>query len=80
MTLAAVLLLATLHAPEECVTAKSAITAVHAGKTYAFRYEDCREEFLKDPERYAQLYDALLEMQAAGIKVAAPQPESLVPS
>ena len=77
--LAALVLLAALHTPEECVTAKSDITATHGGKTYAFRYADCREEFLKDPERYAQLYDALLEMQAAGMEFA-PAAESLVPS
>lgn len=79
MTLAALLLFATLHTPEECVTRESAITTVYAEKTYAFRHEDCRDEFLKDPERYAQLYDALLEMQAAGMAVAPPR-ESLVPS
>ena len=80
MTLAALLLLAALHTPEECLTTRSDITATHGGKTYAFRHADCREEFLKDPERYAQLYDALLEMQAAGMEIAAPQRESLVPS
>lgn len=80
MTLAALLLLATLHSPEECVTSKSEITAAYAGRTYAFRYADCRDEFLSDPERYAQLYDALLEMQAEGMVVAKPRGESLVPS
>ncbi len=79
MTLAALLLLATLHSPEECVARKSDITASYGGKTYAFRYADCRDEFLKDPERFSQLYDALLEMQAAGMDVA-PRRESLVPS
>lgn len=79
MMLAALVLMAALHTPEECVTAKSAITATHGGKTYAFRYEDCRQEFLTDPERFSQLYDALLEMQAAGMEVAPPR-ESLVPS
>ncbi len=77
--LTALVLLAALHAPEECVVAKSAITATYEGKTYAFRYADCRDEFLSDPERFAQLYDALLEMQAAGMKIAPPR-ESLVPS
>lgn len=79
MTLGALLLLAALHTPEECVTRRSEITATHQGKTYAFRYADCREQFLTDPERYAQLYDALLEMQAQGIDTA-PRAESLVPS
>ncbi|HEX6087319.1 MAG TPA: hypothetical protein VF266_22500 [Thermoanaerobaculia bacterium] len=76
MTLAALLLLATLHTPEECLAKKSAITAEHAGKTYAFRYADCREQFLEDPERFAQLYDALLELEAAGQSTS----PSLVPS
>ncbi|HEX6095023.1 MAG TPA: hypothetical protein VF432_01770 [Thermoanaerobaculia bacterium] len=79
MTLAALLLLAALHTPEECLTAKGDITATYGGKTYAFRYPDCRDEFLGDPERFAQLYDALLEMQAAGMEIAPPR-ESLVPS
>lgn len=79
MILAALALAAALHTPEECVATKSAITATHGGKTYAFRHADCREEFLTDPERFAQLYDALLEMQAAGLEVA-PRRESLVPS
>ncbi|MGZ5440277.1 MAG: hypothetical protein ACXW31_15390 [Thermoanaerobaculia bacterium] len=77
--LTALVLLAVLHAPEECVVAKSEITATYEGKTYAFRYADCRDEFLSDPERFAQLYDALLEMQAAGMEIAPPR-ESLVPS
>ena len=76
MTLAALVLLATLHTPEECLTAKSDITATYGGKTYAFRYADCREQFLEDPERFAQLYDALLELEAAGQSTS----PSLVPS
>ena len=81
MTLAALLLLATLHSPEECVVAKSEITATYGGKTYAFRFADCREEFLTEPERFAQLYDALLEMEDAGLAVEKkPRGESLVPS
>jgi hypothetical protein len=70
-------LLAMLHSPEECLG--KGFTAEYQGKTYSFRYEDCRAEFLKDPERYAQLYDALLEMAAEGQKVEAPR-ASLVPS
>lgn len=80
MTLAAILLLATLHTPEECVTERSAIVASHGGKTYAFRHADCREQFLEDPERFAQLYDALLELRASGEKIEAPREASLVPS
>ena len=76
-----VVLLAALHTPRECVvtSGKPAATAEHAGKTYAFRFEDCRDEFLKDPERYSQLYDALLELQSEGKRIAA-APPSLVPS
>lgn len=71
------LLLAVLHSPEECLGKEFATE--WQGKTYTFRYADCRDEFLTDPERYAQLYDALLEMQAAGQKVEPPR-ASLVPS
>ena len=78
MTLAALLLLATLHTPEECLTKKSDITATYGGKTYAFRHADCREQFLEDPERFSQLYDALAELEAEGTSIA-PR-ASLVPS
>lgn len=71
------LLLAVLHSPEECLG--KGFSTEYQGKTYTFRYADCRDEFLKDPERYAQLYDALLEMQAEGQKVEKPK-ASLVPS
>ncbi len=71
------LLLAVLHSPEECLGKDFATE--YQGKTYTFRYEDCRDEFLKEPERWSQLYDALLEMQAEGQKVE-PQKASLVPS
>ena len=73
----AFVLLAALHAPEECLG--KGFSTEWQGKTYTFRFEDCREEFLKDPERYSQLYDALREMQAEGMKVEAPR-ASLVPS
>lgn len=77
----ALVLLAAIHTPEECLAGpgKGAVTVEHGGKTYAFRHADCREEFLKDPERYAQLYDALLELQAQGRKIET-APPSLVPS
>lgn len=77
----AVLLLAAIHTPEECLVTrgKPAVSAEYAGKTYGFRFADCREEFLTDPERFAQLYDALLELHAAGESIAA-APPSLVPS
>ncbi|MFP5246906.1 MAG: hypothetical protein ACLGH0_09445 [Thermoanaerobaculia bacterium] len=74
-------LLAALHAPEEClaVKGKPAFVVEHGGKTYGLQYEDCRDEFLKDPERFSQLYDALLELRAEGQELAAPR-ASLVPS
>ena len=77
----AVLLLAAIHSPEECLVTqgKAAVTVEHGGKTYAFKFADCRDEFLSDPERYSQLYDALLELQAEG-KAVRSAPPSLVPS
>ncbi|HYR30005.1 MAG TPA: hypothetical protein VEU30_16160 [Thermoanaerobaculia bacterium] len=82
MILASLLLIAAIHTPEECLVAKGkpAATAEHAGKTYEFRFADCAEEFLTDPERYAQLYDALLELQAQGRVVKRVPAASLVPS
>ena len=71
------LLLAVLHTPEECLGKEFATE--YQGRTYTFRYADCRDEFLKDPERMSQLYDALLEMQKEGQPVR-PQRASLVPS
>ena len=65
--------------PEECRAAESAITLVYAGKTYRLASETCRQQFLSDPERFSQLYDALAELEAAGKNVA-PAPASLVPS
>jgi YHS domain-containing protein len=73
----AFVLLAALHAPEECLG--TGFSTEWQGKTYTFRFEDCRDEFLTDPERYSQLYDALREMQAEGMKVEPPK-ASLVPS
>ena len=65
MILASLVLIAAIHTPEECLVAKGkpVATAEHGGKTYEFRFADCRDEFLTDPERYAQLYDALLELR-----------------
>ena len=68
--------------PEECrAGGESSVAVEHAGKTYRLASEACREEFLSDPERYAQLYDALAELEAGGKRVAArPRDASLVPS
>lgn len=76
-----VLALVAALTPEEClvVKGKAAATVTHGEKTYEFTSVACRDEFLTDPERFSQLYDALLEMRAQGLE-ARPQPESLVPS
>lgn len=71
-------------APEECIVKNgesAAASATFNGKTYPFSKVECRDVFLSDPERYAQLYDALAEMLAAGAQLkAAPTDASLVPS
>jgi hypothetical protein len=72
------LLLATAPAPEECL-AKKGVAVSFGGKTYQLASEACREQFLSDPERYSQLYDALLEMQAGGAAISS-APASSVPS
>lgn len=69
-------------APEDCLAKAgdaSALTVTHGGKTYRMSNEACRAQFSADPERYAQLYDALLELEAEGAPPRAAQP-SLVPS
>ena len=69
-------------APEECLARAgdtSALTVMHGGKTYRMASEACRAQFATDPERYAQLYDALLELEAEGTPLRAPA-ASLVPS
>lgn len=71
------------RAPEECLVLKgsAAASVTHAGRNYRFRYAGCRDQFLTDPDRYAQLYDALLELAAEGVVLDAPRAdESLVPS
>jgi YHS domain-containing protein len=85
MMLAAALavLLAQAPAVEECVVKPGQPTAASetfGGKTYRFATSECREVFLSDPERYAQLYDALAELAAAGKTADAPRDASLVPS
>ena len=64
--------------PETCLVAKRGVVVEHAGKPYRLRDDACREEFLSDPERFAQLYDAIAELRAAGQTVT--KSESLVPS
>ena len=69
--------------PEQCLAKAgdaSALTIAHGGKTYRMANEACRAQFAADPERYAQLYDALLELEAEGTPLRAPATPSLVPS
>lgn len=68
-------------APEECLAKlsdASAVVVTHGDKTYRMANDACRAQFLTDPERYAQLYDALLELEAEGTPLRATP--SLVPS
>jgi hypothetical protein len=70
-------------APEKCLARSgdaSALTVTHGGKTYRMVSEACRAQFVADPERYAQLYDALLDLEAAGTPLRAAAAPSLVPS
>ena len=78
---------ATPQAPkaEDCLLAgpNGAATSVeYGGKTYYLRSQACKEEFLTDPERYSQLYDALFELKAQGKTTRKPavSDASLVPS
>ena len=67
--------------PEQCITKSDRPVAVtYAKKTYALASEECKAQFLSDPERYSQLYDALLELEKAGQPVTPAAPASLVPS
>jgi hypothetical protein len=69
--------------PEQClnIAPPGGVTVTHAGKTYRLATEACKAEFLSDPERFAQLYDALLELRTAGTPLPnAPSSASLVPS
>ena len=70
-------------APEQCLAKageSSALVVTHGGKTYRMANEACRAQFAADPERYSQLYDALLELEAEGKPLRAPAAASLVPS
>lgn len=71
--------------PTDCIAdPKDAVTfAEYGGKNYYFKSQACKDEFLADPERYSQLYDALLELKAQGKPVQKPKPldnASQVPS
>ena len=78
---------ASAHAiePEACLVeagAGPAVTVEHEGRTYAFAAAECRELFLSDPERYAQLFDALAELRRSSpdTEPAPSEPVSLVPN
>lgn len=88
MTMLGVLLAATLAfaqnapQPEECLARAgdaAAVAVEHGGKSYRLASEACRAQFLSDPERYSQLYDALRELEAEGTPLR-PATPSLVPS
>jgi YHS domain-containing protein len=64
---------------EECIAKSGDFVVSYEGKTYRLANEACRAQFLTDPERYAQLYDALLELEREGAPLK-PQAASLVPS
>ena len=71
--------------PTECMAdpKSAAVSAEYGGKTYYFKNQACKDEFLTDPERYSQLYDALLELKAQGKPLQKPKPldnASAVPS
>ena len=66
--------------PEECLAKTGGVVVSHGEKSYRLANEACREQFLSDPERYAQLYDALRELEAEGTPLRAPATPSLVPS
>jgi hypothetical protein len=70
-------------APELCLAKPGdalALVVTHGGKTYRMANEACRAQFVSDPERFAQLYDALVELEAEGTPLRAPAAPSLVPS
>ena len=77
----AAVLSAVVPVPEECLAKAdaAAVVVTHGGKTYRMANDACRAQFLSDPERYSQLYDALLELEAEGTPLRA-APPSLVPS
>ena len=67
-------------APEDCIK-RGDVTVTHEGRIYRLASDECRQQFLSDPERFAQLYDALRELEEGGKKIEAPAEDaSLVPS
>ena len=66
--------------PEECIAKSGDAVVSYEGKSYRLANEACRAQFLTDPERYAQLYDALLELEREGAPLRPASKASLVPS
>ena len=68
---------------EDCIPKESerpAVEVEYGGRTYGLRSEDCRALFESDPERYSQLYDALLQLAKLGQESPRKDAVSLVPS
>lgn len=69
--------------PRQCLAKRNdpaAVTVTHDAKTYHLASAACRDQFASDPERYSQLYDALIELEKRGEAMSAPASPSLVPS
>ena len=62
--------------PADCIAdSKTAVASMeYGGKTYYFKSQACKDEFRTDPERFSQLYDALLELKAEGKSLEKPKP------
>jgi YHS domain-containing protein len=68
---------------EDCIPGpaeRSAVEVEYAGRTYGLRSEECRALFESDPERYSQLYEALIELAKMGQEPPRKDAVSLVPS
>lgn len=69
--------------PEECLVrpgSAAAASVEYGGTVYELGSIECRELFLSDPERYAQLFDALAELGVSPSDPAASETVSLVPN
>lgn len=69
--------------PEACLVGpgEEAVTSVeYDGRVFELAVAECRELFLSDPERYAQLFDALAELRADASTAPRADHVSLVPN
>ncbi|HVR44768.1 MAG TPA: hypothetical protein VMS56_15150 [Thermoanaerobaculia bacterium] len=69
--------------PEACLVqpgARAAVTVEHEGRSWELAAPECRELFLSDPERYAQLFEALAELGARSSRPSGSGTVSLVPN